>query len=1092
MKKRVKKKGAQESIDEENISTSTPFPIVGVGASAGGLAAFEALFSGMPKGKDLDMAFLFMQHLSPDHKSSLAELLGKYTHMNVCEVEDGMQVKVNCVYIIPPGYDMALLNGVLHLFEPPHNRSLRLPIDFFFRSLSQDQCEKTVAIVLSGSGSDGTAGLRSVKGGGGMVIVQTPESAEYESMPRNAVATGLADHVLPPVEIGSLLTSLAIHLISRNKYKEGPGASSISVLLNKIFILIYARTGHDFSAYKLNTIRRRVERRMVVHQIDSIKRYIDYLQQSDVEIDALFNDCLIGVTNFFRDTHAFDFLNENVIHKILFNRDPGSIIRIWSAGCSTGEEAYSLAILLQEYLDSINQSYSIQIFATDIDPNAIAVARVGSYAASVLDSVSKERLERFFSIEQRDSNGGIVSYRITKKVRDMIIFSEQNVVKDPPFSRIDLISCRNLLIYLGGALQKKLFPLFHYALNPGGVLFLGTSETIGEFSDLFKLLDRKSKIYQKKESKFSGRWNSINDIYPLTPKTSTTSANKRSQTSEKLDTPKEIAEKTLLKFLGPPSALVNDKGDIFYLNQRTGMYLEPAVGEVGSYNIFKMAREGLRVGLLTSLRKAVQTHRLVSCQNLQVKSNGSFISVDLTIIPAVKGNASSYSQNMYLVIFEDRAYMGNNIDKQLLHEPPELVTVVDENEVVDSELLISSLRKELQIKDEYLQSTIEELEISNEELKSSNEELQSVNEELQSTNEELETSKEELQSVNEEITTVNTELSANVSELTRLNNDMNNLLAGTGIGTVFVNHQHQIINFTPTISELINLIQSDIGRPISHILTNLVNYSELTSDIQSVLDTLIPKEIKVQTTKNKWFRMNILPYRTLENTIEGAVITFVDITELNRLNDELQMQLLEKNILLREVYHRVRNNIFNIENFLKLQSGDTNNSEVRIALVDVLSRVQSIRVLYDKMLLADIYDNVSMKKYMESLLHSILTAYDLEGVLQVEKTIPEFIVNSKKAVSIGILVNELVTNSIKYAFKSFENAKIGISIRKIDNLVELVIDDNGNGMIDEKKESGLGLTIVKMLIEQLKGTYKLNLDKGTRWEISLQIDEEEK
>jgi two-component system CheB/CheR fusion protein len=470
------------------------FPVVGIGASAGGLAAFEAFFSGMPPDTDPGMAFVLVQHLAPGHKSILTELLGRYTRMPVSEAKDGVVVRPNHVYIIPPNCDMAFLGGALHLLEPTALRGLRLPIDFFFRSLARDQRERAIGIVLSGTGSDGTLGVRAIKGEAGMIMAQVPTSTEYDGMPRSAIDTGLVDYELPPAEMPARLITYAAHAFGKAGVARPAPTPKAESALNKIFILLRDQTGHDFSQYKPSTIHRRIERRMIVHQIETMAGYVKYVQQTPAEVEALFRDLLIGVTNFFRDPQAFQVIEEQVIPKLLSGRPASGVIRVWSPGCSTGEEAYSFAILLAERQESMKQSFKVQIFATDIDTRAIATARAGLYPANIAADISPERLARFFAAESDGS-----AYRINKGIRDMLIFSEQNVIRQPPFSKIDLISCRNLLIYMGIELQKRLIPLFHYALNPGGFLFLGTSENVGEFGDLFDVVDRKSKLYRRKK-----------------------------------------------------------------------------------------------------------------------------------------------------------------------------------------------------------------------------------------------------------------------------------------------------------------------------------------------------------------------------------------------------------------------------------------------------------------------------------------------------------------------------------------------------------------------------------------------------------------
>jgi two-component system CheB/CheR fusion protein len=799
---------------------------------------------------------VLVQHLAPDHKSILTDLIRRYTRMQVFEVEDGMEVQPNCAYIIPPNRDMAFMNGALQLLEPSAPRGQRLPIDFFFRSLSHDQHERAICIVLSGTGSDGTLGLRAIKGEGGMAMAQNPSSTEYDGMPRSALGTGLVDYELPPAEMGAQLIAYAVHAFGKAPIPGTPPLPKAENALKKIFVLLRSQTGHDFSQYKPSTIHRRIERRMAVHQVDTIDRYVKFLQQTPAEVEALFRDLLIGVTSFFRDPDAFKLIEEQVIPKLFAGKNLDTVIRVWSAGCSTGEEAYSIAILLAEYQEVVKRSFKIQVFATDIDSMAISTARAGLYPSSISADVSPERLARFFAPEA-DGSG----YRIHKGIRDMLVFSEQNVIKDPPFSKLDLISCRNLLIYMGGDLQKRLIPLFQYALNPGGYLFLGTSETVGDSIDLFNSLDRKLKLYQRKED-YRGIQRSVMGRF-LTPISATDASLPRDSGKpafpQKLPL-RELTEQALLQQVIPAGALVNGQGDILYLHGRTGMYLEPVPGEVGVSNIIKMAREGLRRELTTALHKAVAAKDTVRYLGIRVKTNGDFTSVNLTIHPVAprfKGGDGSVptlapGEMLYLVILDEAAPGGDGPEKAI-DSPPG-----DESAAGDAR--IEALRQELRSKEEYLQTA----------------------------NEELETSKEELQSVNEELATVNAELQNKVMDLSRVNNDMNNLLAGTGIATVFVDHRLRILRFTPTAAQIINLILSDVGRPVGHIVSNLVGYDSLVADTQGVLDSLVPRDQEVQTTAGAWYMLRIRPYRTLDNVIEGAVITFVDISQMKKAEEALR------------------------------------------------------------------------------------------------------------------------------------------------------------------------------------------------------------
>ena len=856
------------------------FPVVGIGASAGGLSAFEAFFTGMPKDKDPDMTFILIQHLAPDHKSLLTEIIERYTSLPVYQVKDGMIIKPNCIYIIPPNKNMALINGTLELLEITAPRGQNMPIDYFFRSLAVDQKEKAVCVVLSGTGSDGTLGLRAIKGEGGIAIVQSIDSAEYDGMPSSAIATGLVDYQLSPDEMVKNLVSYVSHSSRISAHSEDTNVVNDENLLKKIFLLIRSQTGHDFSKYKPSMINRRIERRMAINQIENMADYIKFLQHTPAEIEVLVNDMLIGVTSFFRDKEAFEKLESEIIPKLFKGKPSNSTIRIWCAGCSTGEEAYSIAILLYEHLEKLKMSYSIQVFATDIDRQAIAIARSGVYPSSIIEDLNSERIERFFVLEP-----GNTSYRISKSIREMLIFSDQSIIKDPPFSKLDLISCRNLMIYLGSELQKKLIPLFHYALRPNGILFLGVSETIGNFELLFSVLDRKLKFYQRKEDVQGMLKNIPSQI--LAGSMENELVNNPTGLKKEIDyrpkpTLREITEQAILKENLLSGILVSENGDILYIHGRTGMFLEPSQGEVGISNVVKMAREGLKREIKKALKSCIEKHETVRIQEINVKTNGHFSKVSLTIKPVKTGTNSTKYQSLFIILLE--------VEKA--HEINKKIEVNETIQTVELDAYIEELKNELRIKDENLLATYEELDTSNEELKSTIEEMQSVNEELQSTNEELETSKEELQSINEELSTVNSELQIKVHDLSQVSNDMNNLLSGTNIATIFLDHQQNILRFTPTANKIINLILSDVGRPVSHIASNLIGYNQMTADVKSVLDTLILKNVVVQTLDGKWYEMIIQPYRTIDNVIEGVVLTFVDITEAKNAKDRLAISEL--------------------------------------------------------------------------------------------------------------------------------------------------------------------------------------------------------
>ncbi|WP_232787812.1 chemotaxis protein CheB [Paraglaciecola sp. MB-3u-78] len=874
---KVSPKVSSEAKDHEKVSNleADPFYVVGIGASAGGLKAFQDFFSGIPDTSNLNMAFVLVQHLAPDHKSILSDLIRRYTSMQVFEVEDCMEVHSKCIYIIPPKYDMAFINGKLQLLTPVAPHGQRLAIDFFFRSLAHDQRERAIGLVLSGTGSDGTLGVRAIKGEGGMVMVQTPSTAEFDGMPLSAIATGMVDYELSPAKMGNRLIAYTSHFNKTSDVSFLSHQMQTDSSLNQIFILIRDQTGHDFSQYKPSTINRRIERRLAVHQISDIKNYVQFLQHTPLEIQALFYDLLIGVTHFFRDPETFKSLERDIIPGLLKERDTDKVIRIWSVGCSTGEEAYSIAILLRERMEKIKQEYKVQLFATDIDGRAIITARSGLYPASIVNDISSERLGRFFTSEPDGS-----AYRINKVVRDMLIFSEQDVIKDPPFSRLDLLICRNLLIYLNTTLQEKLINLFHYALNPLGVLMLGTSEGIGKGEMLFELLNRNSKLFRRKVD-FPGM--TIMSFSGFRSKNmGSLSHGTASSIKSGLSCPlsfRELTEMTLINKLSPAGVLIRANGDILYLHGQSGMFLSLNPGNVIINNVLKMARPGLKNELKSVLYNAIKSKNIERHSNVKIKSNKHFEYFNLIICPIKVDSELSNDKYLYLMVMENR----------LLEQKPEDVAKIETN-VTDSKLkrLVLDLQEELKKKDEYLQNTQEQLDASNEELKSSNEEMQSINEELQSTNEELETSKEELQSINEELSTVNSELQTKVRDLSISNNDMNNLLAGTNIATVFVDHKLRIMRFTPTAHTILNLITGDVGRPVGHIVSNLVDYSSLVTDIQQVLNTLQPKETEVQTPNGKRFNMSIQPYRTLDNVIEGAVISFIDITEVKQIKGKLQ------------------------------------------------------------------------------------------------------------------------------------------------------------------------------------------------------------
>jgi two-component system CheB/CheR fusion protein len=833
-------------------SREAAFPIIGMGASAGGLEAFTHFFEAMPP--DSGMAFMLVQHLDPTQPSLMAELLQRHTAMPVVQVADGMPIEANAVYIIPPNMDMGLLNGTLHLLEPTDKRGRRLPIDFLFRSLAEDQREKSIGIILSGTGTDGTLGLRVIKGEGGMVMVQEPATAQYAGMPQSAIATGLVDYILPVEQMPVRLQEYAHHLLQPGtRIPQKLELITHEDVVQKIFILLRAYTGHDFSGYKDKTFNRRVERRMVVHRIQRPADYVRYLQENPPEVDRLFQELLIGVTSFFRDPAEFEALEHLVLPRLFENRPLDQPIRVWVLGCSTGEEAYSIAMLIREYMDRIDQVYEVQIFATDIDDRAIEKARLGIYPQNIVADVPERRLHRFFTEEEG-------SYQIIKPIRDMVVFATHSLLKDPPFSRLDLVSFRNVMIYFNASLQQQILPALHYALKPGGVLFLGTSESLGEFSSLFRPLNREHKLFKRLES---GAINYPGLTLPITPwnRDKRAARIKPQQNTRNL---REIADEMLLEHATPPAVIVDERGQILYFHHHTGGFLDPIRGEA-SLNILHMAREGLKLPLIAALRKAVAQQQEIVYHSVRLQTGDGTQPITLRIKP-VKGQDNA--QRMLLVLFEPEP---RPIESPLL-ETPEAVSAAGQQRILE-------LEQELQNTHQYLQTTVEELGTSNEELRSTVEELQSSNEELQSTLEEMQTSKEELQSVNEELVTVNAELHSKVDDLARSNSDFSNLLSNIDVAIIFLDLDLRIKRFNPAATRLVNLIDSDIGRPLSHLVTNL-DYAHLLDDIRAVLKSLVAREVRVKLHDGSAYRMRVRPYRTANNAVDGIILIFTEITEI--------------------------------------------------------------------------------------------------------------------------------------------------------------------------------------------------------------------
>ena len=845
-------------VTSEKENALPAFPIVGIGASAGGLEALELFLSHVPA--NCGMAFVIVQHLDPTRKGMLVEILQRSTPMPVVQVKDRTSVKPGCVYVIPPNKDMSIQRGVLHLLVPVTPRGLRLPINFFFRSMAEDLKERSIGVILSGMGSDGSLGLQAIKEQAGTVFVQAPGSAKFDGMPRSAIESGLADVVAPAEALPDRIMSALQHPYSIQQSRqiiEDEGHTG----LEKVLILLRSQTGHDFSAYKRTTVYRRIERRMSIHQIDKIGAYVRYLQENSKEVDLLFQGLLIGVTHFFRDPPTWDKLKSEVLPALLADRAPGHLFRAWVAGCATGEEAYSLAIAFKDAVEQMTPApnISLQIFATDLDQNAIVKAREGIFPASIAADVTPAHLNRYFIPVER-------GYQVSKSIRDMVIFVQHNLIMDPPFTKLDILSCRNLLIYLTAEIQTKLLPLFHYSLNPGGFLFLGSTETIGGFTDLFRPLDDQVRLYrhldadrQKVLVEFPTRFLSTRRTIPVTMLT---------QSPTNLQA---LADQLLLQQYSPAAVLTDNKGDIIYISGRTGKYLEPAAGKA-NWNVFAMVREGLRHELAGAFQKVLAEKIVLELKDLTVGTNGGTQRVEMTLQLI---NEPVALRKLVMIVFKDVATPPrvDATDKRRR-------TSGDARRVAELEQQIVQFRWEMQ-------SMRNEVQASEEELKSTNEEFQSTNEELQSTNEELTTSKEEMQSLNEELQTINQELQIKVDELSHTNNDLKNLYDSTDLAILFLDGNLNVRRFTHQATRITKLIASDVGRPITDIASSLL-YPELTGDVEQVLRTLTAIKKQTATKEGRWYETRILPYRTLENKIDGVVITFTDITISKTLEAELR------------------------------------------------------------------------------------------------------------------------------------------------------------------------------------------------------------
>jgi two-component system CheB/CheR fusion protein len=977
----------------------TPKLIVGIGASAGGLEALEAFFRGMPD--DTGMSFILVTHLPRGHTSTLHEILSRCTRMPVVVATDNAEIVANHLYVAPADAVLTVGADRVHL----HVRATepqRKPIDVFLGSLAEARGEAAVGILLSGAGSDGTLGIKGIKEKGGLTIAQGSDGTapKQPSMPDTAIAAGVVDLVLSVEDMPARLAEFARSFTIEQASGEGDVQVAQSGT-NAIYKLLLDQVGHDFSGYKETTFMRRVRRRMQVLQIDHLDSYVERLRAEPDEVSMLFRDLLIGVTSFFRDPDAFSSLASDVLPKLFEGRGASDNVRIWVPGCATGEEVYSLAILLREHMQTLRAPPKVQVFATDIDEAALVVARAGRYPASLLDNVSPQRLKRFFT-------GDDVSYSVNKDVRDLCIFSPHSVIRDPPFSRIDLVSCRNLLIYFGSNFQAQVVPVFHFALRPRGYLFLGTSENVSQHTDLFSPVDKKSRIFQRRDTI------ATSFQFPIfTPagRLSRTLGEHRGDTTGPGNLRRSVETRVFERYV-PAHVVINREGDILHYSARTGKYLEAAVG-LPNRQLVAMARRGLRLELRHAIREAMETRRAVTRQGVAVEIDDRVQRIDLTVEPLGDDDADP----MFLVLFVDVGMPFPASSEQAL----------------PTDKTAERLEHELHETRERLQGTIEEYETAVEELKSSNEELQSMNEELQSTNEELETSKEELQSVNEELQTVNQELNANVDELDRAHSDLRNLFDSTQIPTVFLDENLIIRSFTPAASSIFSVIASDRGRPLTDIACHLADSGDLHRDMRSVVEHGQPIERNVaRLDKSASFLMRIVPYRGRDNMVDGVLVTFVDITRI--LAAEAHQRTL-----VEELNHRVRN-MLTVVGAIATQTLAREPDPARFVEA-FLGRISS---------LGKSYALVAHKQWkpvsLAEILGSELDAHSEQRDGRITMDGPEIRFHPTQAFALGLVFHELATNAVKYGALSSEDGRLTVRWRL----------ENGSLLFDWQETGGNG------------------------------------
>ncbi len=1021
--------------------------IVGIGASAGGIPALEGLFGGLPA--ECGLSFVIVTHLSPDRESLLHQIVGRFTKMSVMVARDGVRLKPGCVYVMPEGAALAIHDGRLQLIDADASHRQRRPVDLFFVSLAEDQHENAVGIVLSGGDGDGTLGVAAIKQAGGITLAQASDGSAplNPEMPASAIASGQIDFAVPVEQMGPLLMQLAQRLRSFEELVETvPGESEQFRVQAEISRLLRNQTGHDFAGYKNRTFVRRVARRMAVLQIDGFDGYLRQLRHDPSEVMKLFRDLLINVTTFFRDPEAFEALAEKVIPRLLEGRGADDSVRVWVAGCATGEEVYSIAMLLREAMDGIDAVPRVQIFATDIDEEALAIARAARYPEALLKDMDPARMRRFF---HRDG----ASYVIAKELRDMCIFSPHSVISDPPFSRMDLVSCRNLLIYLGVALQDQVIPTFQYALKPGGYLFLGNSEGVSRHVNMFGPIDKKHRIFQSRGRAGHQRRLPmvIDDLMPR----SLSTGERRGTADISRGQLRQRVEAQVLEHHAPAHVVVTPEAEILYYSANTGRFLETPRG-APNRQLLDMARRELRLDLRSALRQSIETRGRVSRQVLLVETGGQpGRLVDLTVEP-LDGHGN---EALFLILFTP---LGD----------PQVAGSQNGGGVTESDLLRASER-ELRDLRERLQSTVEEYETALEELKSSNEELVSVNEEAQSSNEELEASKEEMQSLNEELTTINAELTVSVEDLDRAHTDLRNLYAATQIASVFLDDQLVVRNFTPAASSFFNLRDADIGRPLTDLASTL-DYPELHRHVDQVFRTGELVEHRLMPGSDlRHYLVRVGPYRDRDEQTRGVVITIVDVSTLARAEEQ-------QRLLIAELNHRVKNMLAVV---ISITNSTLRKSPSPAAFAETLSgRLHG---------LARAYSLLSESDWTEVSLSDLVAAETRTyGPARLRSQGPVVGVGPDKALALGLIIHELASNAAKFGALTDGAGHVDVTWDRSGDLLTLDWREHGGPAISEPQHNGFGFVLIENQVRhQLKGEIDRSFDaQGFRMQIKFPID----